>query len=232
MAKRRGELKLKAPQHLQDVLTIAKALIAKHKVSSSAGAGSDGESGAETDHGEPLDKLKLLVHVLERGGPFRGINRKVQLKPLKWEVRDVSRAPSPVRRDSNTSLPTVIDPRVDVNAVNPSLAGTPDINLTALTAALATQTPVRTLPPAAQLPLPPAASTATLRQALMQAGEQHVVTANDAQDPEGSSSDEETSRVVVSAQLVLKWGGVLTEAGRQQAFDLGTRFRQSMYPGE
>ena len=30
--------------------------------------------------------------------------------------------------------------------------------------------------------------------------------------------------------LILKWGGVLTHAGRQQAEDLGRMFRMVMYP--
>lgn len=38
--------------------------------------------------------------------------------------------------------------------------------------------------------------------------------------------------VVQEAQLILKWGGVLTASGRQQAEEMGRSFRQRMYPGK
>ena len=37
--------------------------------------------------------------------------------------------------------------------------------------------------------------------------------------------------IVQEAQLILKWGGVLTASGRQQAEEMGRSFRQRMYPG-
>lgn len=37
---------------------------------------------------------------------------------------------------------------------------------------------------------------------------------------------------VTEALLILKYGGVLTHAGRQQAESLGKDFRNNMYPGE
>ena len=48
-------------------------------------------------------------------------------------------------------------------------------------------------------------------------------------------SDSETvpsgeTYVVTEAQLVMKWGGVLTHRGREQAEVFGRRFRQTMYP--
>ncbi len=36
--------------------------------------------------------------------------------------------------------------------------------------------------------------------------------------------------VLEEALLILKWGGVLTHAGRQQAEDLGKIYRMVMYP--
>ncbi len=36
--------------------------------------------------------------------------------------------------------------------------------------------------------------------------------------------------VLEEALMVVKWGGVLTHAGRQQAEDLGKVFRLVMYP--
>jgi len=43
---------------------------------------------------------------------------------------------------------------------------------------------------------------------------------------------EHADEVVTEAVLVLKWGGVLTEAGRRQAEALGRRFRETIYEGE
>lgn len=41
-------------------------------------------------------------------------------------------------------------------------------------------------------------------------------------------SAEESPKVLVEALLIVKWGGVLTHAGRQQAEDLGRVFRMVM----
>lgn len=38
------------------------------------------------------------------------------------------------------------------------------------------------------------------------------------------------TQVLVEALLILKWGGVLTHAGRQQSEDLGRLYRMIMYP--
>ena len=35
---------------------------------------------------ELMEKLKIVVAVLEQGGCFSGINRKVQIKPTKWSL--------------------------------------------------------------------------------------------------------------------------------------------------
>lgn len=240
--KRPVEIKLKAPQQLQEVLNIAKGALAEAKADQHAD--SDADSDGETKHGESLTKLRTMVHVLERGGAFQGINRKVQLKPLKTEFRAVSQ-----HRDSILphvhSMPNMIDPRVDVSSLNPSLAGNPDLNLTALTSVLASKTPKlrrHNSGPAKAFASMKLAAVSAPRSASRSMGsgdhgasgpgvvrELSTEYESDAADDEGCGPMEE---VVVEAQLVLKWGGVLTEAGRQQAFDLGTRFRQSMYPGE
>lgn len=47
--------------------------------------------------------------------------------------------------------------------------------------------------------------------------------------PDGSEVQVERA---VEAQMVLKYGGVLTHAGRKQAENLGRWFREKMYPGE
>lgn len=43
---------------------------------------------------------------------------------------------------------------------------------------------------------------------------------------------DQSTEIVTEAVLVLKWGGVLTEAGRRQAEALGKRFRDTLYQGE
>ena len=49
--------------------------------------------------------------------------------------------------------------------------------------------------------------------------------------PEPSSSSTAAAPLVLSELLlVLKWGGVLTHAGRTQAEELGKLFRATMYP--
>ncbi|KAK3004314.1 hypothetical protein RJ639_018865, partial [Escallonia herrerae] len=93
------------------------------------------ESDSEAEDIEHAEKLRQVKAVLEEGGHFSGIYRKVQLKPLKWVT---------------------------------------------------------------------------------------VAKAN------GEGEEERP----VEALMVLKYGGVLTHAGRKQAEELGRYFRNNMYPGE
>ena len=46
----------------------------------------------------------------------------------------------------------------------------------------------------------------------------------------GYVNDNKSEEVLEEVLLILKWGGVLTHAGRQQAEDLGRMFRMVMYP--
>ena len=46
-------------------------------------------------------------------------------------------------------------------------------------------------------------------------------------EPEGGGA-----RVPTAAQFILKWGGELTDLGRTQAHNLGSKFRTLLYPGE
>ncbi|XP_078429870.1 inositol hexakisphosphate and diphosphoinositol-pentakisphosphate kinase VIP2-like isoform X2 [Wolffia australiana] len=123
----RAETKLKSAVQLQDLLDATRILVPPVR------SGRESDSDAEdTEHAEKLRQVKA---VLEEGGHFSGIYRKVQLKPLKW-------------------------------AKVPRLDGS---------------------------------------------GE------------EGRPTE---------ALMVLKYGGVLTHAGRKQAEELGRYFRNNMYPGE
>ncbi|XVF16572.1 hypothetical protein REPUB_Repub10bG0043400 [Reevesia pubescens] len=123
----RSETKLKSAVQLQDLLDATRMLVPRSR----PGHGSDSEA-EDLEHGEKLRQVKV---VLEEGGHFSGIYRKVQLKPLKW---------------------------VKV--------------------------------------------------------------------PKSNGEGEEERPV--EALMVLKYGGVLTHAGRKQAEELGRYFQNKMYPGE
>ncbi|KAL8172369.1 hypothetical protein V2J09_024173 [Rumex salicifolius] len=125
--KPRSETKLKSAIQLQDLLDATRMLVPRTR----SGRGSDSEA-EDIEHAEKLRQVKA---VLEEGGHFSGIYRKVQLKPLKW---------------------------VKVPKLN------------------------------------------------------------------GEGEEEKP----VEALMVLKYGGVLTHAGRKQAEELGRYFRNNMYPGE
>jgi len=124
--KPRAETKLKTAVQLQDLLDATRMLIPRAR---------SGESDSDAEDLEHADKLRQVKAVLEEGGHFSGIYRKVQLKPLKW------------------------------------------VNV-----------------------------------------------------PKSDGEGEEERPV--EALMVLKYGGVLTHAGRKQAEELGRYFRNNMYPGE
>ncbi|KAF7802928.1 inositol hexakisphosphate and diphosphoinositol-pentakisphosphate kinase 2-like isoform X1 [Senna tora] len=123
----RSETKLKSAVQLQDLLDATRMLVPRARL--------DRESDSEAEDVEHAEKLRQVKAVLEEGGHFSGIYRKVQLKPLKW---------------------------VKVAKSN------------------------------------------------------------------GEGEEERP----VEALMVLKYGGVLTHAGRKQAEELGRFFRNNMYPGE
>ncbi|GMP30465.1 hypothetical protein CsSME_00005126 [Camellia sinensis var. sinensis] len=123
----RTETKLKSAVQLQDLLDATRILVPRTRP--------DRESDSEAEDIEHAEKLRQVKAVLEEGGHFSGIYRKVQLKPLKW---------------------------VKIAKSN------------------------------------------------------------------GEGEEERP----VEALMVLKYGGVLTHAGRKQAEELGRFFRNNMYPGE
>ncbi|XP_019185501.1 PREDICTED: inositol hexakisphosphate and diphosphoinositol-pentakisphosphate kinase 1-like isoform X2 [Ipomoea nil] len=123
----RSETKLKSAVQLQDLLDATRALVPRTRPGR--------ESDSEAEDLEHAEKLRQVKAVLEEGGHFSGIYRKVQLKPLKW-----------------------------VKVAKPN----------------------------------------------------------------GEGEEERP----VEALMVLKYGGVLTHAGRKQAEELGRYFRNNVYPGE
>ncbi|ONM07842.1 inositol hexakisphosphate and diphosphoinositol-pentakisphosphate kinase VIP2 isoform X4 [Zea mays] len=125
--KPRVETKLKSAVQLQDLLDATRQLVPPTR--------SGRESDSDADDIEHIEKLRQVKAVLEEGGHFSGIYRKVQLKPLKW-----------------------------------------------------IKVPKR-------------------------------------------NGDGEEERPI-EALMILKYGGVLTHAGRKQAEELGRFFRNNIYPGE
>lgn len=124
--KAHAEAKLKSALQLQDLLDATRILVPR------ARSGRESDSDAEVEHAE---KLRQVRAVLEEGGHFSGIYRKVQLKPSNWVCI-----------------------------------------------------------------------------------------------PKSSGQGEE--EFPIEALMILKYGGVLTHAGRKQAEELGRYFRNNMYPSE
>uniref|UniRef100_A0ACD5WAJ7 Uncharacterized protein n=1 Tax=Avena sativa TaxID=4498 RepID=A0ACD5WAJ7_AVESA len=125
--KPRAETKLKSAVQLQDLLDATRQLVPPIR--------SGQESDSDAEDLEHIEKLRQVKAVLEEGGHFSGIYRKVQLKPLKW-----------------IKVPK----------------------------------------------------------------------------PNGDGEEERP----IEALMILKYGGVLTHAGRKQAEELGRFFRNNIYPGE
>jgi hypothetical protein len=150
------QAKLKSPNELQELLDVTRQLLeesepaqraamATASSTTSAAANSTSSETAAAKHfdneaDELRERFRIMKTVLEQGGQFAGINRKVQLKPLRWET-----------------------------------------------------------------PLPAA---------------------------DAAEGDPLPAPRCVEALLILKHGGVLTHAGRQQAEALGSLFRNIMYPNQ
>ena len=103
------QAKLKSPNELQELLDVTRQLLeesdASHRAAAAAsngGGGGGGGSNATSNSSTPAasslsldaeadelrERFRIIKTVLEQGGQFAGINRKVQLKPLKWENSD------------------------------------------------------------------------------------------------------------------------------------------------
>ncbi len=87
----RSEAKLKTAGQLQQALDVVRSVLEAYdeRMTSGSGSASAGRTSASDTEGdaENIDKLRQVRAVLERGGAFSGVNRKVQLKPTKWEKR-------------------------------------------------------------------------------------------------------------------------------------------------
>jgi len=136
-------------------------------------------------HEELREKLRIVRTVLEQGGTFSGINRKVQLKPTKWSAPSKSDAPEQQQQQQQQGSS---DQQQQQQPASQGQAGK--------SAADGTRS---------------ARSSST-------GGSSAVVAASEAKPR------------VTELLLILKYGGVLTHAGRAQAEELGKTFRMVMYP--
>ena len=161
---------------------------------------------------EARGQLRVLRAVLEQGGHFSGINRKAQLKPLRWSDTGGNGGNGGGGSGGNGGAGSGERPA---------------------TAASGGARPLS------------ARSSASGASALAggDGDEQQQQAANGGGASGGASGEGGRQQggakggagqggggEVQELLLILKWGGVLTHAGRRQAEDLGRAFRLVMYP--
>jgi len=95
------QAKLKSPNQLQELLDAVRQILRQAEPLE--------EPSPDDGH---LNKLRQVKDVLEQGGQFSGINRKAQLKPLRWESVDLATATSEraARSDSGGLARTMSEP--------------------------------------------------------------------------------------------------------------------------
>lgn len=217
-----AEAKLKTAAQLQDALGAVRFVLAEmnQQLEETPALTSD------DSFMEQLGKLEQVRAVLEKGGRFSGINRKLQLKPLRSRDRPAGMASEP-------SPPPVADEGNAGSAASyPSsnLASMRKEELDAMTAsALGVASPSpRAAQPDTMLPnLRIMKSAGTSQPAAGPAGPEPPEPS-----PPASEDELDAANALTEALLVLKWGGVLTERGQEQAEKLGHAFRNAMYPGD
>jgi len=126
---------------------------------------------ADEDEDEMREKFRIMKTVLEQGGHFTGINRKVQLKPLKWAAAAEGQDGSGNNNNNNNYY----------YGTNEDGTGTGN------------------------------------------GGGEGALSPSPSQNGKPRCTE---------ALLILKHGGVLTHAGREQAESLGMLFREIMYPNQ
>jgi len=82
------EAKLKAPKQLQEVLDLTCDILAKSGHPCASTNSEELRGAAQHCEDKELEGWRVIRAVLEEGGHFHGINRKVQLKPTSWNACD------------------------------------------------------------------------------------------------------------------------------------------------
>jgi hypothetical protein len=147
-------------------------------------------------HEELREKLRIVRTVLEQGGTFAGINRKVQLKPTKWST-------------ASASKPQPADPAESQPAAPQNTAD---------------QQPQQPPQPQQQGP------AQGWKEKLMHGDGTRSARTSSTGGAASGAGPADGKPHVTELLLILKYGGVLTHAGRAQAEELGKTFRMVMYP--
>ena len=159
---------------------------------------------------EMREKFRIVRTVLEQGGQFSGINRKVQLKPVKWASPAAAAAADVGAVDAVSSAGSEQAEGEAAGGSNNNNNNTK--NSSSSKGDLAAETSAQ-------------AAAAAAAHGTDGAQQQHK------ESQKGSAaSGQKKEPVLEEALMILKYGGVLTHAGRQQAEDLGRIFRLVMYP--
>lgn len=199
--KKRDALKLKTAVMLQEVLDITRSLLAQYQDDATF----IGDPYDVENREEKIEKLTQMKSVLERGGGFSGINRKVQLKPLKWDAPIFSS--DELQSKLKLVTPHIRSPTASIHSSSPSpaTAGNTASSL-----------------------------SSSSNNILRRSATQEVLARFDVATPAVSapSSPTRDPERVTNALLILKWGGELTHTGRQQATEMGSRLLADMYPSE
>ncbi|KAF6263760.1 histidine phosphatase superfamily-domain-containing protein [Scenedesmus sp. NREL 46B-D3] len=186
------QAKLKSPAQLQELLDICRSTLAELEHPPPPGLSEDEVETRE----EQREKLHIVRTVLEQGGQFSGINRKVQLKPLTW----VTPGDSQQQQQHHAS---------GCSQQQQEAAGGQQ----------------------QQQPQQQAAVGQDQQQPAQQHKQQlRAEQQQQQQQPSKLGPQQSAKPVLVEALLILKYGGVLTHAGRAQAEELGKVFRLVMYP--
>lgn len=133
--------------------------------------------------------------VLEQGGTFAGINRKVQLKPTKWSTPISSKPSTPAAADSSEQQ------QQQGNAGDQQ---------------------------SQQQQQQSASQSSNKTQQGDGGGVRSARSSSTGGGAPAGGADGKPQ--VTELLLILKYGGVLTHAGRAQAEELGKTFRMVMYP--
>ena len=163
----------------------------------------------EVDY-ETYGKLHQIKHVLERW-EISGINRKLQLKPRKWEEVDASSLPPepPPQQAKHRDKKAKYSSANGAGKAGPaSAAGGPGGSIIKGVVATANKDML-----SKGVAAPPAGA---------EGGE-------GGGEGKGKKGDGKVERAT-QLLLILKWGGELTNLGQRQAIELGNSFRTIMYP--
>ncbi|CAK9296273.1 unnamed protein product [Gordionus sp. m RMFG-2023] len=257
-----GELKLKKPKQLQEILDITRYLLEEFKKQQSKafntstnynnfntqnnplipGLDNQGDDKIKDNYNtnislldknkdinifteetnsnmieENPSKLEQLKQVLEMYGHFSGINRKVQLKYQPYGSSKLS-TKCHSSASTTTSTSTSTEPPKNRSSISQIPLKPIQSNLPFHLNNSSSESPL-----VDQNSKSPAQDIKSTSSSLNPSPDLNILTSSRSNTSSSNTKDP-------SLFFILKWGGELTQTGRQQAEDLGKAFR-SMYPG-